>query len=235
MDSTVEISESGSDIVGEKRAVEEDVDVLKEGSPSKRARGVSERNLVADVKKVAEMVLVLAAMGKMRGGKGPTGVEKELMVEARNRLAKVCEGFAPKDVFPRDAFGGVIEDLGLNKFKEQRLGFRPPKLSIAEKLLVFQRKYDDFVFSKEDGLTYKDVAKASGAGEPRYNSRSNTSRGNKKGKNTIESSSKGRLIDESEDEEDEIEFDETDTNPYHDSQDEDFENLQEEPDEDDGF
>ncbi|KAL6536719.1 hypothetical protein OROMI_026300 [Orobanche minor] len=211
MDSTVEISESGSDIVGEKRAVEEDVDVLKEGSPSKRARGVSERNLVADVKKVAEMVLVLAAMGKMRGGKGPTGVEKELMVEARNRLAKVCEGFAPKDVFPRDAFGGVIEDLGLNKFKEQRLGFRPPKLSIAEKLLVFQRK------------------------KPRYNSRSNTSRGNKKGKNTIESSSKGRLIDESEDEEDEIEFDETDTNPYHDSQDEDFENLQEEPDEDDGF
>ncbi|KAL6578942.1 hypothetical protein OROMI_009158 [Orobanche minor] len=94
---------------------------------------------------------------------------------------------------------------------------------------------DDFVFSKEDGLTYRDVAKASGAGEPRYNSRSNTSRGNKKGKNTIESSSKGRLIDESEDEEDEIEFDETDTNPYHDSQDEDFENLQEEPDEDDGF
>ncbi|KAL6557427.1 hypothetical protein OROMI_017777 [Orobanche minor] len=62
-----------------------------------------------------------------------------------------------------------------------------------------------------------------------------TSRGNNKGKNTIESSSKGRLIDESEDEEDEIEFDETDTNPYHDSQDEDFENLQEEPDEDDGF
>ncbi|KAL6543417.1 putative inactive ATP-dependent zinc metalloprotease FTSHI 4, chloroplastic [Orobanche hederae] len=92
---------------------------------------------------------------------------------------------------------------------------------------------DDFVFSKEDGLTYRDVAKASGAGEPLYNSRSNNSRGNKKGKNTIESSSKGRLIDESEDEEDEIEFDETDTNPYHDSQDEDFENLQEEPDEDD--
>ncbi|KAL6552453.1 hypothetical protein OROHE_007817 [Orobanche hederae] len=63
-----------------------------------------------------------------------------------------------------------------------------------------------FVFSKEDGLTYRDV------------SRSNTSRGNKKGKNAIDSSSKGRLIDESEDEEDEIEFDETDTNPYHDSQ-----------------
>ncbi|KAL6570817.1 hypothetical protein OROGR_000367 [Orobanche gracilis] len=142
MESTVEISESGSDIVGAKRAVEEDVNVLKEGSPSKRARGVSGRNLVGDVKKVAEMVLVLAAMGKMRGGKVPTGVEKELMVEAQNRLAKVCEGFAPKDVFPRDAFGGVIEDLGLNKLKEQRLGFRPPKLSIAEKLLVSQRKME---------------------------------------------------------------------------------------------
>ncbi|KAL6547290.1 hypothetical protein OROMI_023011 [Orobanche minor] len=94
---------------------------------------------------------------------------------------------------------------------------------------------DDFVFSKEDGLTYRDVAKASGAGEPRYNSSQIPPAETKKGKNNIESSSKGRLIDESEDEEDEIEFDETDTNPYHDSQDEDFENLQEEPDEDDGF
>ncbi|KAK6149366.1 hypothetical protein DH2020_016891 [Rehmannia glutinosa] len=143
MESTVEFlesSEPGSEVVGEKRPAEEDLDVLKEGSPPKRVRG--ERSFVGDVKKVAEMVLVLAAMGKMRGGKGPTDIENELMAEARNRLAKVCEGFAPKDVFPRDAFGGVIEDLGLNKFKEQRLGFRPPKMSIAEKLLVSKRKME---------------------------------------------------------------------------------------------
>ncbi|KAI3456872.1 hypothetical protein Pfo_013535 [Paulownia fortunei] len=145
MESTVEFidsSEARSELVGEKRPAAEDLDVLKEGSPAKRIRGGSERSLVGDVKKVAEMVLVLAAMGKMRGGKGPTDVEKELMAEARNRLAKVCEGFAPKDVFPRDAFGGVIEDLGLNKLKEQRLGFRPPKMSIAEKLLVSKRKME---------------------------------------------------------------------------------------------
>ncbi|KAL6511386.1 hypothetical protein OROMI_034852 [Orobanche minor] len=142
METTADFFESGSDVTGEKRTSQEDVDVLKDGSPPKRARGVSERSLVGDVKKVAEMVVVLAAMGKMRGGKGPTDVEKDLIVEARDRLAKVCEGFAPKDVFPRDAFGGVIEDLGLNKLKEQRLGFRPPKLSIAEKLLVSKRKME---------------------------------------------------------------------------------------------
>ncbi|KAL6511103.1 hypothetical protein OROGR_022227 [Orobanche gracilis] len=34
---------------------------------------------------------------------------------------------------------------------------------------------DEFVFSREDGLTHKDVAKAFGAGESRYNSRSNVS------------------------------------------------------------
>ncbi|GFP87511.1 phd finger protein at3g20280 [Phtheirospermum japonicum] len=144
MDSTAEVIELGSGVVSGKRPAEGDLDALKEnvGSPAKRVRGVSERSLVGDVKKVAEMVLVLAAMGKMRGGKGPTDVEKELMVEARYRLAEVCEGFAPKDVFPRDAFGGVIEDLGLNKSKEQRLGFRPPKMSIAEKLLVSKRKME---------------------------------------------------------------------------------------------
>ncbi|CAA0815360.1 RING/FYVE/PHD zinc finger superfamily protein [Striga hermonthica] len=144
MESAAEFVGSGSDVVGEKRAAaEEDVDVLKEeGSPPKRVRGGVDRSLVGDVKKVAEMVLVLAAMGKMRGGKGPTDVEKELMVEARGRLARVCEGFPPKDVFPRDAFGGVIEDLGLNKLKEQRLGFRPPKMSIAEKLLVSKTKME---------------------------------------------------------------------------------------------
>ncbi|KAL6535714.1 hypothetical protein OROHE_012558 [Orobanche hederae] len=96
---------------------------------------------------------------------------------------------------------------------------------------------DEFVFSREDGLTHKDVAKASGAGEPRYNSRSNASRGsskvNKKGTSTSEQSSKRRLIDESEDEEDEIEFNEgdRDKNPNTDQNlnDEDFENLEEEP------
>ncbi|KAL6545254.1 hypothetical protein OROGR_009128 [Orobanche gracilis] len=94
---------------------------------------------------------------------------------------------------------------------------------------------DEFVFSREDGLTHKDVVKASGAGEPRYNSRSNVSHGsakvNKKGTNTSEQSSKRRLIDESEDEEVEIEFNEGDNNLNTDQNldDEDFENLEEEP------
>ncbi|XP_051125364.1 uncharacterized protein LOC127247531 [Andrographis paniculata] len=131
-------AEAKSESVGEKRPAED-----WEASPAKRVRAGSERSSAVDVKKVAEMVLVLAAMGKMRGGKGPTDVEKELMAEARNRLAKVCEGFAPKEVFPRDAFGSVIEDLGLNKLKDQRLGFRPPKISIAEKLLVSKRKMEE--------------------------------------------------------------------------------------------
>lgn len=134
--------ESAVEPRSEKRPVAEGL----EGSPMKKSRGGTQRRCAGDVKEVAEMVLVLAAMGKMRGGKGPSDVEKELMSEARNRLTKVCEGFAPKDVFPRDAFGGVIEDLGLNKLKEQRLGFRPPKMSIAEKLLISKRKVCYLIF-----------------------------------------------------------------------------------------
>ncbi|KAL2483761.1 uncharacterized protein Fot_45205 [Forsythia ovata] len=145
MDSTVEIESGGRlEGVGEKRQAEGDVGLPKDGPPVKRIKGTG---LIGNVKKVAEMVLVLAAMGKMRGGRGPTEVEKNLMADARGRLAKVCEGFAPKDVFPRDAFGDMIEDLGLNKSKEQRLEFRPPKITIAEKLMLSKRqmeKLEDF-------------------------------------------------------------------------------------------
>ncbi|KAL2466957.1 RING/FYVE/PHD zinc finger superfamily protein [Abeliophyllum distichum] len=145
MDSTVEIESGGRlEGVGEKRQAEGDVGLPKEGPPVKRIKGAG---LVGNVKKVAEMVLVLAAMGKMRGGRGPTEVEKNLMADARGKLAKICEGFAPKDVFPRDAFGDMIEDLGLNRSKEQRLEFRPPKITIAEKLMLSKRqmeKLEDF-------------------------------------------------------------------------------------------
>uniref|UniRef100_M1AZ53 PHD finger family protein n=1 Tax=Solanum tuberosum TaxID=4113 RepID=M1AZ53_SOLTU len=134
MDSVVEIQpEIGSDGVGEKRLAD-DVE-LEEPAP-KKARGV----VIGNTKKVAEMVLVLAALGKIRGGRVPTAAEREMMTEARENLAQVCQSFAPKDVFPRDAFGAVIEDLGLNKLKDQRLGFRPPKVSIAEKLQIAKEK-----------------------------------------------------------------------------------------------
>ncbi|MCD7461464.1 hypothetical protein HAX54_046181 [Datura stramonium] len=125
--------------LGEKRMAADDGGGLEEGRVSKKAR---EDVVVRNVKEVAEMVLVLAAMGKMRGGRGPTDVEKEMVEEARERLAEVCLKFAPKDVFPRDGFGGVIEDLGLNKLKEQSIGYWPPKMSIAEKLLAAKRNMD---------------------------------------------------------------------------------------------
>ncbi|KAI8005797.1 putative BPI/LBP family protein [Camellia lanceoleosa] len=125
-------------IVGEKRPAENREDVELGVPLPKKARNGG--GLVGNVKKVAEIVLVLAAMGKMRGGRNPTAAEKEMMAEARVKLSEVCEEFSPKDVFPRDAFGAVIEDLGLSKLREQRLGFRPPKMSIADKLLITKQK-----------------------------------------------------------------------------------------------
>ncbi|CAI9088321.1 OLC1v1022624C1 [Oldenlandia corymbosa var. corymbosa] len=134
--------------LGEKRPAEDggggDGGGVTDGAPaSKKAR----RNGVAggalrSMRKVAEMVLVLSAMGKMRGGQVPTGVEKGIMAAARDKLAEVCELFPPKDVFPRDVFGAIIEDLGLNKTREPRLGARPPKISIAEKFLLSKRKME---------------------------------------------------------------------------------------------
>ncbi|CAK9163889.1 unnamed protein product [Ilex paraguariensis] len=145
MESTAEVEsrdllEVRSEGLGEKRPVENGEGVELGGPVAKKARIGG--GVVGNIKKMAEIVLVLAAMGKMRGGRSPTMAEKEMIAEARTKLVGVCEGFAPKDLFPRDAFGTVIDDLGLNKLREQRLGFRPPKLSIAEKLLLTKQKME---------------------------------------------------------------------------------------------
>lgn len=94
-----------------------------------------------EVNRVAEIVLVLSALRKIRGGKTPTELEIELMVEAKSKLVDMCQEFTPKDIIGIDAIGAVIEDLGLNgKLKDQRLGFRAPKLTISEKLSLGKRK-----------------------------------------------------------------------------------------------
>lgn len=95
----------------------------------------------AEFARVAEIVLVLAAMGRMRGGRDPTEAELGLMAEAREKLASACATLAPEDIVAGDAVGRVIEDLGLNgKPKDQRLGYTVPKSSIAEKLTFAKRK-----------------------------------------------------------------------------------------------
>lgn len=97
-----------------------------------------------EMRRVAEIVLVLSAMAGMRGGKNPTDAEVKLMAEARAKLVEICQDLAPKDLLARDAIGTVIEDLGLNwKAKDQRLGFRGSRLSIKEKVSLAKRKVNN--------------------------------------------------------------------------------------------
>ncbi|KAI3686191.1 hypothetical protein L1987_79864 [Smallanthus sonchifolius] len=137
---SVDRSEARSECLGEKRPLENGFD--RDLGNKKVKRGGEDVKLGSSVKKVAEIVLVLAAMGKMRGGRKPTAVEVQMMAEARGKLVEVCKEFAPKDVFPRDAFGTVIEDLGLNRLRDQKLGIRSPKLSIAERLQATKQKME---------------------------------------------------------------------------------------------
>lgn len=124
--------------VGEKRAV-----VVENGGDqgsSKKPRLVCGTG-GGDLKRVAEIVLVLSTMSNIRGGKKPTDLEVGLMAEARAKLVELCQGLAPKDIVARDAIGAVIEDLGLNgNLKDQRLGFLGPKLTIAERLSATKKK-----------------------------------------------------------------------------------------------
>ncbi|GKV53178.1 hypothetical protein SLEP1_g59716 [Rubroshorea leprosula] len=138
MDSAVNVeSETGLETAGfafgEKRPLENG----EVSSVKKRRCGPPEA-----MKRVAEIVLLLSAMAKMRGGgRSPTDVELGLMTEARQTLVEICGELAPGDIVGRDAIGAVIEDLGLNaKLKEQRLGFRMPRLTILERFSIAKKK-----------------------------------------------------------------------------------------------
>nr|XP_043630832.1 uncharacterized protein LOC122602179 [Erigeron canadensis] len=105
-----------------------------------------------NVKKVAEIVLVLATMGKMRGGRKPTPAEVKMMSEAREILAEICKGFSPREIFPTDSFETVIDDLGLNRVKESKLEVKIENLSIAQRIEFTKLKMEKSeVFSEPHG------------------------------------------------------------------------------------
>ncbi|KAI3973819.1 hypothetical protein MKX01_030395 [Papaver californicum] len=145
--------------VGEKRVV--DYDETENFSVKKKKARV---DYGGEMKRVAELVLVLSAMGKMRGGRNPTDVEKELMVEAKQKLVEICQFMAPRDVIPEDAIRVVVEDLGLNKSADQRLGFRPPKMSIAEKFVLSKRKMEESKKFADQSGTYSSPMSQAGYG-----------------------------------------------------------------------
>ncbi|KAL8098684.1 hypothetical protein AgCh_031443 [Apium graveolens] len=95
------------------------------------------------IRKVAEIVLVLATMGKIRGGEVPSVVEMEMMQNARDKLVEVSGQFAPKDVFPTHVFGSIIEDLGIDSSRGHKLGFQPPKISIGQKVTLTKQKMEN--------------------------------------------------------------------------------------------
>ncbi|KAK1296186.1 PHD finger protein [Acorus calamus] len=105
---------------------------------SKRAR------TDGDLKRVAEIVMLLSAMGEIRGGRGPTEAETGLAAEAIERLAEFCGSVAPKELFGRDGVRVLVEDLGLNRSRDHNgLGFRPPKMSIVERLALTKKKMQE--------------------------------------------------------------------------------------------
>lgn len=116
-----------------------DVAASNGGEPMSPPPPAKKRRFGEDMNRVAEIVLVLSALGRMRGGKAPTEMELELMVEARSKLAEMCQEFTPNDIIGGDDVRAVIEDMGLNG-KDQRLGFRARKITISEKLSLGKRK-----------------------------------------------------------------------------------------------
>ncbi|PKA50486.1 PHD finger protein [Apostasia shenzhenica] len=115
-----------------------EADCAPKPPPAKKMRGRE-----AELRRVAEIVMVLSAMAEMRAGKEPTAAERALAGEARERLARACEEVRPKDLFPSEAVRGVVEDLGLNRSRDPVLAIRQPKLSIAERVQHTKKKMEE--------------------------------------------------------------------------------------------
>ncbi|KAH0458164.1 hypothetical protein IEQ34_013479 [Dendrobium chrysotoxum] len=105
--------------------------------PTKKRRGREE-----ELRRVAQIVMVLSAMVEMRAGKEPTAAEKALAAEARERLARLCEEVRPKDLFSSEAVRVMVEDLGLNRSRDPVLAFRP-KMSIVERVQQTKKKMEE--------------------------------------------------------------------------------------------
>ncbi|KAG0473920.1 hypothetical protein HPP92_015777 [Vanilla planifolia] len=106
--------------------------------PAKKRRGMEE-----ELRRVAEIVIVLSAMAEMRAGKEPTAVERGLAAEARLWLTRACEEVRPRDLFSSEAVRVVVEDLGLNPKSDPTVALRPPKMSIAERLQHTMKKMEE--------------------------------------------------------------------------------------------
>ncbi|KAI4366175.1 hypothetical protein MLD38_022089 [Melastoma candidum] len=117
-----------------------------DGDPTgKRLRSSAGSSVVVELGLVAEMVMVLASMGRMRGGRDPTAVEVEMMKEARATLADLCGRVSkPRDIASGDVVARVIEDLGLDsQVKDHKFGFKVPKMTIAEKMSLTKGKMEE--------------------------------------------------------------------------------------------
>ncbi|KAL6909722.1 hypothetical protein ACP4OV_001381 [Aristida adscensionis] len=160
------------------------------GIGRKRRRGGGGGGGGGELARAAEMVMVLAAAGEARGGRAPTPAERALAAEARGALAAaVGEVARPRELFRTDAVRALVEDLGLSRARDPAaVGYRPRRASIAERLLLTERKMEEVketlvppttnaprttTFSAK---TFQDEAAKSTAGLPRNLSTTMTSK-----------------------------------------------------------
>nr|GEY68930.1 hypothetical protein [Tanacetum cinerariifolium] len=131
---SVNRSEERSRSRGEKRPLTGVSESESELSKKDRGSGDEEVRLAANVKKVAEILLVLATMVEMRGGRKASSIEVKMMIEARRKLVEICEVFGPKDVFEKEM------KYIRGRMKEKKLVACCPKMLIGEKLEVTKVK-----------------------------------------------------------------------------------------------
>ncbi|GLJ15404.1 hypothetical protein SUGI_0252870 [Cryptomeria japonica] len=95
------------------------------------------------IKQAAEVVLILSNMAQMRAGRPPTEIERELMVKARHQIGFLVGNLLlPKDLVSREVVGNMIDDLGLNKLKQDHPVTPGPRKSIAERASDTMKKIE---------------------------------------------------------------------------------------------
>ncbi|MCO5592722.1 hypothetical protein L7F22_046725 [Adiantum nelumboides] len=110
---------------------------------AKRMKLCATRSKAFDVestmKRVADIVLVLAGLGLIRAGRDPTQEERRLQAEAYGHLGFLVQDLGPRDLVSQNAVENLIEDLGLRKSEDQEVKtfaqileeFQPPAVDLT--------------------------------------------------------------------------------------------------------
>ncbi|EFJ31269.1 hypothetical protein SELMODRAFT_408842 [Selaginella moellendorffii] len=125
-------------------------DSLVDGGSKKSKQKVEERvNHILG--KTADVILVLAGLSQMRGGKPPTEIEMQLANDAETNLSALVARISPSSLLPKQSLDSMISTMGYRKTVEGSIEPAPRPQEDAKVKVEGEDSDSDDDSSEDDG------------------------------------------------------------------------------------